>query len=184
MSTTERWDAEAGPCPCGEGKVKVHVESPDHPWGGGSQTRWIECKKCELDWYIEGKNFVQKSSKAELEAADKYLRTISAEIRDIVVKTVDANAGTFAAQTTFLKWMDNLGIARGNIAQFRKHLKSGKSAGEFAMVTKKSDVANLCDQAGRIGKMERLAELFREEMVAQRACSEAAKKIMKKPMNK
>ena len=182
MATTERWDTEAGPCPCGEGKVMVHVESPDHPWGGGSQTHSISCEKCKKDWEIEGKNFVQISSKKEFEDAQKRLRRISADIRDVVVTTVNANAGSFGTQTACLKWMDNLGIARGNIALFRKHLKSGKSAGEFAIVSKNSDMANLCDQAARIGKKDRLAELFREEKAAQKACNEAAKKIVKKPM--
>lgn len=182
MATTERWDSEAGPCPCGAGKIMVHVESPDHPWGGGSRAYSISCTTCKKDWEIEGRNFVEKSSKAEHEKARTHLHKISAEIRDIVAKTVDANASTFGTQTAFLKWMENLGIARGNIALFRKHLKSGKSAGEFAVVSKNSDVANLCDQSSRISKKDRLAELFRQETAAHNVCNEAAKKIVKKPM--
>jgi len=172
MSTEEQWTARHCACPCGQGSISVHVVSPDHPWGGGSQSLSIDCPTCRKVWRLDPRGLVEIASEADYLAARKASERPSRELRQLVEKIVKRffKSMTFATRKAEWEELQRLGFYQWPLHQYRKLRRDGQTVGEIARVEWSSPwVLEHCEPSEResvIALRKRLADLDIEERAA------------------
>ncbi|WP_143393589.1 hypothetical protein [Fimbriiglobus ruber] len=68
MATTEHVSWPVGNCLCDKPLVMNHTSSPDHPWGGATSYRSLDCGECSKAWYLSGSHLVNLASERSVEA--------------------------------------------------------------------------------------------------------------------
>lgn len=56
MSTSEKWTVKYSQCPCGQGKIRDHVVSPDNAWSRPSHSYELACDACCREWVLIDEN--------------------------------------------------------------------------------------------------------------------------------
>jgi hypothetical protein len=129
---TQRLTADSKPCPCGGGRVIIHIDLEDSDW---NDARWdwsseITCAPCAGEYsvvrFFRGAALVRKSDQDRSRAINREADAIEAAfvtsgaVSDVLEKLVEA----FAARPTMIarhQLAKELGVESSAIGTFRKY---------------------------------------------------------------
>jgi hypothetical protein len=129
---TQRLTADSKACPCGGGRVIIHIDQEDSDW---NDAKWdwspeITCTPCEAEYsvvqFLRGAALMRKSDLTRSEELRREADAIEAAfvasiaVADVLEKLVEA----FAARPTMVarhKLAKELGVESSAIGTFRKH---------------------------------------------------------------
>lgn len=185
MSTSETVDFEVGKCPCGKGSIVKSVTTQDNPWSGADISYSISCAKCSSEWIMGYGSLSSKAESTALRSAENEQRKVEDQIRALVGPLVDEYFDELALSTMAAEHREllRLDIATGDIRQYRKSRKSGKTkiSGICAPMRNQSWVEGLISSAGKTTQYQEAATRLN---LAKKKSRDAASKVKHFPFPK
>lgn len=180
MSTSETFTIDAGPCPCGNGRIAKHVTSQDNPWSSVDIHYSLECPTCSKNWQLRDRYIVQLSSEGSHNAARAKQSAVSASLKRLVNELVSDYFHKLSAKSKKAEHaeMTRLGITSLSYNGYLKHRRQGGTIEEAA-----SGIANrafLLAEAAAVGKKDALVALLSGYDCASKDVADAAAQIVRK----
>lgn len=167
-------------CPCGKGRVKRVVESPDNPWSRIHVSYELACADCTKAWDLSALDgsLTERSTLLESREADEASRQAEAAVVEYLNSLL--TAWSFPAYKTMAAEFDYLtekGLYRETIGKYR-FARRTSTMGEIAKARPNSSIVpELIQKVGSPTTYSSLAAQAQAARKAAEAKSKAVKRI-------
>lgn len=182
MSTSEIDIIEVGPCPCGVGRISQTIVSQSNRWSIPQISYSIECKACSIDWRIERKSLVLRSSETEFKYFSNAAICTRTRLHDLIRSIVVHHFSGFTVPTSKAEHAELLRLDLTNMSyrQYLNHKKKGGSICTAAVPLQNR--AWLRTAAEEINVSKQLEELLEDSDNADHDQKLAAGKVVRVPL--
>lgn len=182
MSTSEIDIIEVGPCHCGVGRISQTIVSQSNRWSIPQISYSIECKACSIDWRIERKSLVLRSSETEFKYFSNAAICTRTRLHDLIRSIVVHHFSGFTVPTSKAEHAELLRLDLTNMSyrQYLNHKKKGGSICTAAVPLQNR--AWLRTAAEEINVSKQLEELLEDSDKADHDQKLAARKVVRAPL--
>lgn len=129
MSTSETDVIPVRDCPCGKGKISMHIVTQDNPWSRPDISYELQCNECSRDWKLSGKSLISRKDEAAYTQAVTLARRAHEHLENIVAPLVNEHFRNFAAKSAVAEHreMERLHLKPRSLRDFRAQRSAGGS---------------------------------------------------------
>lgn len=129
MSRTDKYTNTYSPCPCGNGRILEHVDSPDNAYRQSHFKYELSCSSCCRNWVLSNNWLFDKeafdaknNSHKELQCCGERIEILGAEAINQII--ADGNFLDYKSEYTFLK--EDIGLCKEGPIKYKKSRVEGK----------------------------------------------------------
>jgi hypothetical protein len=158
MSTSEKWTNDYSPCPCGNGKILEHVESPDNPWSRMSRYYSLDCEVCSSEYVLIGTELRHKQAYEDARNSWNNKCRVENDLKELCKAAIDEIIiGMCISHKEEYKLLKSVGLCSEGPIRYPRLRGAGKKPSELCEVLENINwINNMLSDSTRVKNISKL----------------------------